>query len=343
MRYPLKVQLQRQQELQAWINQYTDFVCDALQMVSGDASFRRYFRFYDPTTNQWIIAVDAPPEFEDCSTFISVAKRYQAAGITVPVVYAFNLQLGFYCQQDFGDNQFYEALDASSCQQLYQQALAQIPKIQTCIDSSKGPMTIYDEAFVQRELDLFVQWLVDSYLHLSLSESEKNLLINTFDLVKGSFLSQPTAGVHRDYHCRNLMILDDGSVGVIDFQDAVIGPITYDAVSLLRDCYLSWPVAMIDSWLKQWHAQYYAQYDWPTFKYWFDVSGIQRHIKVAGIFARLYIRDHKTGYLADIPRTLQYIIDVAKVYPEFAEFSQFVSEKILPAVINKQQGDVNGN
>ncbi|WP_199271692.1 aminoglycoside phosphotransferase family protein [Paraglaciecola sp. L3A3] len=325
----------RQQQLHTWINQETNFQCTELQMISGDASFRRYFRFL--SNGSWIIAVDAPPEFEDCSKFIEVAKSYRRAGVLVPEVYCYDLQHGFYCQQDFGDRQFSQALNEQTCTQLYQKALACIPAIQSCLATASGSLPLYDHAFVQRELTIFTEWLLDEYLKLPLSSEQSLLINNTFQFLTEEFLSQPVAGVHRDFHSRNLMLIEQDEIGVIDFQDAVVGPITYDAVSLLRDCYQMWPVNLVDTWLQQWHAEFYAEYDWRQFKRWFDFTGMQRHIKASGIFARLHLRDHKSVYLYDIPRTLGYLVTVGRSYAELTAFSEFIENTVLPSVTTKQK------
>jgi aminoglycoside/choline kinase family phosphotransferase len=304
-----------------------------LQIVSGDASFRRYFRFVHQ--EQSIIAVDAPPENEDASQFIAVAQSYRDKGLKVPKIYAFDLVQGFYIQQDFGDRLFSDFLTVDSCDQLYHKALANIPLIQSCLSTEKGPLPTYNGVFIDRELNIFTDWLLDKYLQLSLTDAEDKMLSKVFDAIKNSCLAQPMLGMHRDYHSRNLMLLEDDEIGVIDFQDAVVGPITYDAVSLLRDCYQDWPQAKVQRWLQNWHAEYYAQYRWDEFKMWFDFMGMQRHIKIAGIFARLFIRDNKPGYLSDIPRTLHYLIDAASQHPEYSEFANFIREQVLPSVLLK--------
>ena len=323
----------RQQQLHTWINQNTDFECETLQIVSGDASFRRYFRFI--YQGQSIIAVDAPPEHENASQFIAVAQSYAEKGVKVPEIYAYDLEQGFYLQQDFGQRLFSDFLTLDSCDRLYTKALACIPIIQACIATDQAPLPTYSGAFIDREFSLFTDWLLEKHLQLSLTDAEQNMLVKVFDSIKKSCLTQPMVGVHRDFHSRNLMLLADDEIGVIDFQDAVIGPITYDAVSLLRDSYQDWPAAKVQQWLQNWHAEYYVQYPWTEFKMWFDCVGMQRHIKIAGIFARLFIRDDKPGFLNDIPHTLQYLIDEASQYPEYAEFASFVGERVLPQVLQK--------
>ena len=327
----------RKQQLQTWINQNTDFECDSLEIVSGDASFRRYFRFV--CRGQSIIAVDAPPEHENPAQFIAVARSYQAKGLRVPEVYAYDLELGFYIQEDFGNRLFSDVLTEDSCERLYLKALDNIPLIQSCLSTDNGPLPDFDSAFIDRELAIFPEWLLDKYLQLSLTDAEKTMLGKVFDSVKHSCLMQPKAGMHRDYHSRNLMILNNDEIGVIDFQDAVVGPITYDAVSLLRDSYQDWPKSKVLEWLRQFHAKHYAEYSWPEFKMWFDCMGMQRQIKIAGIFARLCMRDNKANFLSDIPHNLHYIIDAAGQYPEYSEFVSFVSKRVLPNVLEKLKTD----
>ena len=331
----------RKQQLHTWINQNTDFDCDSLEIVSGDASFRRYFRFIH--RGRSIIAVDAPPEHEDASQFIAVAQSYQEKGIKVPEIYAYDLAQGFYIQQDFGNRLFSDFLTVDSCDQFYSKALASIPLIQSCLSTEKGLLPAYDAVFIDTELSLFTDWLLNKYLQLSLTDAEQKMLSHVFDAVKNACLIQPMVGVHRDYHSRNLMLLEDDDIGVIDFQDAVIGPITYDAVSLLRDSYQDWPHTKVNEWLQNWHTEYYAQYPWAEFKMWFDSVGMQRHIKIAGIFARLFIRDNKSSYLSDIPHTLHYLIDEACQYPEYSEFASFVRERVLPNVLQRLQTTNNDN
>ena len=333
METPLTFKQLRQQQLHMWINQNTDFDCQSLEVVSGDAGFRRYFRFVHH--EQSIIAVDAPPESENTSQYIAVAQSYREKGINVPEIYAYDLAQGFYLQQDFGHRLFSDILTVDSSDLLYPKALANIPIIQSCLSTEKGPLPVHDDTFIDRELSLFTDWLLGKYLQLRLTDAEKNMLIKVFAEVKNACLIQPKAGIHRDYHSRNLMLLENDEIGVIDFQDAVVGPITYDAVSLLRDSYQDWPKVKVLQWLQNWHAEYYAQYPWAEFKMWFDCVGMQRHIKIAGIFARLCIRDNKPSFLADIPHTLDYLIDEASQYPEYSEFASFVRERVLPDVLLK--------
>jgi aminoglycoside/choline kinase family phosphotransferase len=326
---------QRQSALIDWINQHTPFQCQQLETVSGDASFRRYFRFHDQ--GRAIIAVDAPPAQENSQIFAQVAKAYQGCGLPVPAILAADFALGFYCQDDFGNTLFADALTAGNCQSLYSQALDHLPAIQACVSTEAGSLPGFDDALLNRESELFSHWLVKIHLDLSLSVTEEQAMQQAFVTLGNNFKEQPQLGVHRDYHSRNLMILPQQTIGIIDFQDAVIGPITYDAASLLRDCYQDWPDAMVYGLLKDWHSKYYAQYDWLQFKRWFDLSGIQRHVKASGIFARLWHRDGKSVYLQDIPRTLQHLVNVSQHYAELSDFTALVNNKIKPAVEFKLQ------
>ena len=320
---------QRKAELLSWINNQPEFQSTTLDVVSGDASFRRYFRFKQK--NQSYIAVDAPPELEDSHQFVYVSQSYLQKGIPVPAVVKVNYELGFYCQDDFGDAQFADQLNADTCRALYLSALSHLPAIQSCTETEHGVLPPFDEALLAKEFHLFSHWLLEKHLNLSLDAEEKALLNDTFALLQRHFLNQPQVGVHRDYHSRNLMIRADNSIGIIDFQDAVIGPITYDAVSLLRDCYQVWPDELVVSILKEFHQRYHSQYDWVQYKTWFDMTGMQRHIKASGIFARLCYRDGKAAYLADIPRTLDYLINVGSQYSDLKGFAALVKNKIKPA------------
>lgn len=321
---------QRRHQLIDWINSQDGFELSELEMVSGDASFRRYFRFHQD--GQSIIAVDAPPEYENSRQFVEVAKSYAKVGLPVPEIYCFDYDKGFYCQQDFGNVQFSANLNLQTADKLYQTALALLPKVQQCTTTDTARLPAFDNALLEREFYLFSHWLIEVHLGLRLSSNELSIMQNTFSALTEQFLQQPQVGVHRDYHSRNLMLLDKDRVGVIDFQDAVIGPITYDAVSLLRDCYQPWPRELVDKWLKQFHHAYYSQYPWQDFKKWFDFTGMQRHIKASGIFARLFHRDGKHTYLKDVPATLKYIVQVASEYPQCEEFGRLVADKILPSV-----------
>ena len=255
----------------------------------------------------------------------------------MPSVLAHDPSRGFYCLQDFGDRQFAQDVTLDNMTNLYEKAIGYLPAIQNCQMVKNERLPPYDSDLLSAELHLFTHWLLNIHLNLTPTTQQQNIISESYRHIYDVFSAQPQVGVHRDYHSRNLMILSDDSIGVIDFQDAVIGPITYDLVSLLRDCYQSWPASKIDELLQVAHQQHYSEYSFEQFRYWFDLTGIQRHIKASGIFCRLFHRDGKSGYLDDIPHTLDYIIAVAKNYSELAELSAFVAEFVKPAFLGRQK------
>lgn len=303
--------------------------------VSGDASFRRYFRVQ--AGNQSWIAVDAPPETENTAAFVSIAQSWYRQGVHVPEVISVDLKQGFMLLSDFGDELFLPALTEQSADHFYQLAMAELFLIQRC---EADLLPIYDGALLQREMELFTQWFVASLLDIDLSVEECECMNAVFSLLKTSALEQPVVCVHRDYHSRNLMITTQRTPGVIDFQDAVKGPATYDLVSLLRDCYISWSDEQVYNWVDFFREKLVEQHrvspevTKACFDRWFDLMGMQRHLKAIGIFARLSIRDDKHGYLHDIPRTMGYVYQVAAKYPEFKRFKMLLDETVLPAMKN---------
>lgn len=316
------------------LTQETGFsVTPELAMVSGDASFRRYFRIRHDD-HHWI-AVDAPPEQENSQQFVRIAEQWQKQGIRVPNIIAFDAFHGYLLLEDFGDQWLWNALQVAdgetAVQAYYQQALQQLLPIQQL-----PPLALpsYDGALLHQEMALFRDWLCVQQLGMTLSNDELTLLQTAFDLLAQNALAQPQVVVHRDYHSRNLMVLADQRLGIIDFQDAVIGPVTYDVVSLLRDCYVRWPDACVQElavyyWQKSRSAGIYLA-DWDAFQCDFDWMGMQRHFKAAGIFARLSLRDGKHGYLASIPNTCQYLVDVSARYEVFAPLHTWLNGRLMP-------------
>ncbi len=318
----------RAQLLQDWINSLFDVLEDSFEAVSGDASFRRYFRFIAKNEMGFkqlpLIAVDAPPEKEDSQRFIDIALLLIDHNLPAPKIYMASDD-GFYIQQDFGDQLLYSLLNENSSDHLYSTAMNHIVAMQQLPTSS---LPSYNSELLQTEMTLFTDWFLKKHLNISLSHNDKEMLATTYQLLENNALEQPQAFVHRDYHSRNLMVLDDSNIGIIDFQDAVLGPITYDLVSLLRDCYIDWPQQKIDSWIDQFTNKLSNQYDHAQFVRWFDLMGMQRHLKATGIFSRLNYRDNKPSYMNDIPRTMQYIMTVSEKYPELKPFHTFVNDLI---------------
>ncbi|MCL1138726.1 aminoglycoside phosphotransferase family protein [Shewanella pneumatophori] len=320
-------------QLNAWLNQYFN-VNVSPQLISGDASFRRYFRVFVDDLSY--IVVDSPPNLIDIAPFIQLADSYSRQGIAVPKVIASDQPLGIMLLSDLGDVQLLSVLNEQSLQKYYSEALVLLTDIAKVTTTSAGPLPNYDKAFVERELEIFCEWLAIHHLGLP-AEEVKSRTTKAFKILTDSALSQPQAGMHRDYHSRNLM-LQDGQLKVIDFQDAVIGPVTYDAVSLLRDCYIRWPDSDVERLMLQHYKQCIANKLIPAetsieqYQRWFDLMGIQRHVKAVGIFARLNYRDNKPAYMADIPLTLEYIRDIAGRYVELKAFSVWIAEDIIPAI-----------
>jgi hypothetical protein len=321
-----------------------------LQPMAGDAGFRQYYRFN--FKGQSLVVVDAPPKYSNNEAFVAISQALNNEKLNVPKIIALDLQQGFLCITDFGNQLLADTLVkttlAFDVQKVYSQAISLLPAISKAnILKSKGrglkgadsqyQLPIYDQGFIELELKIFSQWLLEKHLNIELSDDDQKQLEQCFSFLTASALSQPKVTIHRDYHSRNIMVLNENSLGIIDFQDAVIGPITYDIVSLLRDCYTRWPDSVIQPLFKyfcqlmakQYSLEFIKEQQWQQ---WFDLMGIQRHLKASGIFCRLYYRDNKGGYLNDIPLTLSYIKDVSAKYPELSFLHHLIKSKVLPAM-----------
>ena len=325
----------REVALQAWCEAQTGVPQPTLEVVSGDASFRRYFRATNGKNS--LIAVDCPPGKEPMKPFLAVAEAYADAGVTVPEIIAADAEQGFMLQSDFGQILLLSKLHPRNARQYYQQALTALPDIMSVRRTELGELPAFDKALLERELSLFKDWLLQTHMALDWSSEDEQIWQKFSQQLINNALDQPQVGVHRDFHSRNLMLLDDDRIGVIDFQDAVLGPVTYDAVSLLRDCYIEWPddlVNELSQGLRQQLVesnQLAAQVEPQQWQQWFDWMGLQRHTKAAGIFARLAHRDHKSGYLQDVPRTLGYLQRVSANYPELSDYNQWLENRVIPA------------
>ncbi|MFW5825426.1 MAG: aminoglycoside phosphotransferase family protein, partial [Marinobacter sp.] len=234
----------RLEKLTAWVHQHPGFERAHLTPVSGDASFRRYFRATSKAaggSTVTAIAMDAPPEHENCESFVALARHWHRHGIAVPQLYAEDLEQGFLLMEDFGDQLMLGRLNGITADELYGEAMAELIRIQQVPADDSYPLPPYDEALLDREMNLFPDWLLDGLLQMNLDNDERAMLETTFAYLRESALAQPQVPVHRDYHSRNLLVRSDNPVpGVVDFQDAVEGPVTYDIVSLLKDCYIEW-------------------------------------------------------------------------------------------------------
>ena len=293
--------------------------------ISGDASFRRYFRF---TGADGCVFVDAPPAQEDSPSFVKIAAGLGAQGLCCPEVLAADLEQGYMAVSDLGDAQFLAVLKAApeQCGPLYDEALATLVRLR--LTQAPG-LPAYDRQELEREMLLFDDWYLPRHLGVQPSAQEAAMLAETRQLLIDRALAQPQVFVHRDYHSRNLMVQPDGALGLLDFQDAVMGPLTYDLVSLLKDCYHRLPRAEVEARV-DWHRRRAApEVDQATYLEWFDLMGAQRHLKCAGIFARLCHRDGKPAYLQDIPLVLDYLREAAALCPQLAPLGQFLAG--LPA------------
>ena len=324
----------RLSQLDRWLRDACGLAGHGITPASGDASFRRYFRvrLAEGGTR---IAMDAPPAHEDCRPYLRAGDALAAAGLHVPAVEAADLDLGFLLLEDLGTTLYLDALDEQSADRLYGDALGALAAMQACCPHEGFPP--YDRALLVREMALFPDWLVERQLGLVIDAATRAALDETIELLADAALEQPRVFVHRDYHSRNLMVASPPTPGILDFQDAVIGPVTYDLVSLLKDCYVRWPRERVDDWAMG-YFRLAAQSGIvdagveDRFLRWLDLMGAQRHLKAAGIFARLNLRDGKPGYLNDIPRTLGYVVEAADRRPELRNLAGLIATRVLPAI-----------
>jgi N-acetylmuramate 1-kinase len=306
----------RKQQLETWL-QLVLSQPFTLTTASADASFRRYFRVH--LADNTLIAMDAPPPQEDCKPFIKVAELLLEVGLNVPKLIAQDIAQGFLLLSDLGDYTYLSQINAQNASTLYGDAYHAL--IQMQLASKPNVLPPYDEALLTREMQLFPDWYISKHLGFELDAKQEAVLQATFAVLNRNILSQPQVYVHRDYHARNLMVTQDNNPGILDFQDAVYGPITYDLVSLFKDAYISWDEEIIMDWVvRYWQSAKKAgltiNEDFGAFYRDFEYMGAQRHIKVLGIFARLYHRDGKEGYLKDMPLVMQYLRRVCERYVE---------------------------
>ena len=328
-----------------------------LAPASSDASFRSYWR--PPHEDGWIV-MDSPPSLEDPAPWVAIGRRLRDAGLRAPVVLAQDLDQGFLLIEDLGREDYLSGLDKGNADALYGRAMDALLRIQTHVDGSDLPP--YNHAFLQRELELMPEWFLQRHLGYTPECEEWDVIEQAFTALLHNAAEQPRVFVHRDFHSRNLMRTEDRpsgplrtvcltplieagpraerggdghppmlwTPGIIDFQGALHGPLAYDLASLLRDCYIAWDEARVVQWVEQYRQRAQqaglldATVDRERFQRWFDLIGLQRHIKVLGIFCRLWYRDGKRGYLADLPRVLGYVLTVARRYPELADFAALI-------------------
>jgi N-acetylmuramate 1-kinase len=323
--------VQRQEQLQVWLGQVLAGESFTLAPASADASFRRYFRVTLPNraSGETLIAMDAPPEHEDCAPFVHAARIFGEAGVHVPQLVAQDLTQGFLLLSDLGNTTYLSALNETSAGALYQDATDALIRIQ--LASHTGVFLAYDAALLTREMQLLPDWYVSRHLNAKLDDKQQALVQQTFETLNRNILAQGQVYVHRDYHSRNLMVCEGNNPGILDFQDAVHGAVTYDLVSLFKDAYIRWEEEQVLDWVvRYWQkakkaglpvpadiADFYRDFEW---------MGVQRHIKVLGIFARLYHRDGKEGYLKDMPLVMDYLRRACDRYIELRPFLRLLNQ-----------------
>jgi N-acetylmuramate 1-kinase len=329
----------RLQLLERWLEAVFGDRHFQITVASADASFRRYFRI--ARGGETFIAMDAPPDKEDMAPYVRIAGMLVDIGVNAPRVLHQDPVQGFLLNTDLGSRTYLNELkDPERVDSLYGDALSALVTIQAKGARHARTLPPYDATVLQREMALFPEWFCERHLGLGLSSAETQTMQRMFEVLTAETLRQPPVFVHRDYHSRNLMVGDGqrygANPGILDFQDALQGPVTYDLVSLLRDCYVCWPIERVHGWVRRFRDEAQAAgvgvgSSTNEFQRWFDFMGIQRHLKVLGIFARLWHRDGKPGYLKDLPLTLRYVRDVVDAYPELAPLKKLIDERIVGA------------
>lgn len=321
--------------LTRWLREDLGFDSARIEPASADASFRRYFRV--TRAGESFIVMDAPPDKEDLGPYLKVTGLLAGIGLNVPWVLARDVSQGLLLLTDLGTRLYLpELTDPTAAERLYQDAFSSLVKIQSAGRARAAALLpAYDEALLMREMRLLPDWFLTKHTQQPLAAAERGLLDELFGFLAQTALAQPVTLVHRDFHSRNLLVTPEANPGIIDFQDAVNGAVTYDLVSLLKDCYIAWPAARVREWALQYRemlltAGFVLGAGERQFLRWFDFSGLQRHIKVLGIFSRLFYRDCKSQYLHDLPRVLDYVHATAAAYPETAAFARFIETRILP-------------
>jgi N-acetylmuramate 1-kinase len=304
-----------------------------VEPASSDASFRRYFRVFSGADTY--VVMDAPPQKEDVGPYLKVSALLEELGAHVPHVHEADRTRGLLLLEDLGTTLYLERLvGGGDSERLYADALDALATIQVRGAAACAELARYDRRELEREMGLMPEWFLARHLALTLSAAEQELLAQSREFLIREALSQPLVFVHRDYHSRNLMVSRERNPGIVDFQDALAGPVGYDLVSLLKDCYIAWPRERVVGWVRGFRARLLAQGGAPgandaEFLRWFDLIGVQRHLKVLGIFCRLWYRDGKPGYLEDLPRTLDYVREACARYAPLGELARFLDERAV--------------
>jgi N-acetylmuramate 1-kinase len=317
-----------------WLSKDLGLQPRRLESASSDASFRRYFRaFLDRET---LIIMDAPPDKEDVAPYLKVTRLLESTGVHVPQVREADVKRGLLLLEDLGSTHYLHRLKAGDDPDpLYADALHALAIIQTRGMEAAAELNPYGREPLARELNLLPEWFLAKHLQLTLTAEESQIIAAAFEFLIAEALCQPTVLVHRDYHSRNLMVMGERNPGIIDFQDALRGPVGYDLVSVLKDCYICWPRERVLEWVRGYRSLS-GSLGGPTgrdeieFLRWFDLIGVQRHLKVLGIFARLWYRDGKSGYLHDLPLVLDYVRATCKLYPELVPLYALLERRVTP-------------
>jgi hypothetical protein len=301
-----------------------------LTLLEGDASFRRFYRFNDQ--NNPFIAMDSSHQDEKVDDFYQVNQAFQAIGLPVPKIIHHDLKQGYFVVTDLGNGLYQTILNEKNCDQLYQLALAELIKLVSADKQYTNQWPVFGIETWNWELEQFIFWYLETYLKITLTENDRKLWLTQFFEICAIMKEQPMVPAHRDYHSRNLL-LDGENLGIVDFQDACIAPLTYDLASLLRDCYIDWPETKVLEWLNYYYEllmekKIFTDLNFSTLEYWFDITGMQRHLKAIFIFARKYARDKNANYLVFIPRALKYILSVTQRYPKFQPMQNWLINHI---------------
>lgn len=351
---------ERQTALSEWLQTLVELPPFTITPMQGDASFRRYFRIN--TSNGSFVAMDAPPATENCRPFVAIANALRDHQLNAPHIFAANVEQGFLLLTDFGDQTFLKTLNINNADKLYQSALDALAILQSCESVTGHTIPSFNREFMLKEWAWFKEWVLHKWLGLTLSNESE--LDTCYEKLIQSAEQQPQVFMHRDFHSANLMVILDSvsdvlnsanaprpaitndstscglsaessHVGILDFQDAFIGPITYDAVSLLRDCYIDWPQEKVEAWVEYYRQQLLHHGVQVTsqkeFLTWFDLMGVQRHLKALLTFARKKVRDQQPQYLVFVPRTLNYLLEVTKRYPELSALHLYLRDQVQPA------------
>jgi N-acetylmuramate 1-kinase len=333
--------LTRKNALNNWLKKIFPHADYKITKLAGDASHRSYYRL--TTLNDTKIIMDSPPNKLSLNPFIEISKILSTEDFSTPTIHAHDLENGFLLLDDFGDKLFLQSVASTDTDILYKEALSVLAKMQTCSNNGHG-LPVFDKEYMQQELALFKEWFIEKYLGITLDKNELEIVSNTFNWLTSEISSQPKSFVHKDYHSRNIMIINSenqstAKLGIIDYQDAMHGPFTYDLVSLLKDCYIQWPHQQILDWLTFFYNEIKVPHSYSKndFIKAFDLCGLQRHIRVLGIFSRLYLRDNKPNYLQDLPLTLNYVMSCLECYDELEPFQELMLKKIQPLFLSKLQ------